>query len=77
MGTQLKDSHLTAECFFTFVFLDFNLQAEATIPEDIFDQHDGDIEEDTASQQQYAELSDDDADESEVADIVSTRTGRV
>ncbi|XP_034490357.1 uncharacterized protein LOC117794004 [Drosophila innubila] len=49
---------------------DFNLQADATIPEDIFDQNDEDIEEDTESQLQFAEPFVDDADESEVADII-------
>ncbi|EDW07057.2 myb-like protein P [Drosophila mojavensis] len=49
---------------------DFNLQAEASIPEDIFDQHDADIGEDAAAQMQYAEPADDEADEYEAADII-------
>ncbi|XP_030563018.1 uncharacterized protein LOC115764241 [Drosophila novamexicana] len=49
---------------------DFNLQAEATIPEDIFDQHDGDIVDDATSQLQYAEPTDDEADDSDAADII-------
>ncbi|TDG39833.1 hypothetical protein AWZ03_013745, partial [Drosophila navojoa] len=48
----------------------FNLQAEASIPEDIFDQHDADIGEDAAAQMQYAEPADDEADEYEAADII-------
>lgn len=39
-------THIVAR--FRFCFADFNLQEEASIPEDIFDQHDGDIEDEDA-----------------------------
>ncbi|KAM8718922.1 hypothetical protein ACLKA7_011599 [Drosophila subpalustris] len=62
---RLLETHLVCE-----INRYFSLQAEANVSEDIFDLQNWDIREDTASQLQYAEPSEYDADESEVADIV-------
>lgn len=74
-NTSLANGLTHSLLLVAFFFTDFNLQAEATIPEDIFDQHDGDIVDDATSQLQYAEPTDDEADDSDAADIVSI--GRV